>query len=188
MDQHLGSSTRDVLNPPIPGDHGLTTQERLAADHSAAIPGWGSDLEPARRPGVPYDKAPQLGAEHLYPPFPRQEPRFTIFKSTEHGKLTPVFGTSCPPGGLSGVLRAIAYRFSEGRLSRWLTLLVADRVNVVEGIASDLARGHIPNVPREMGLATEWRYNREAFVKKVAIGAGIATVLVLAWRAHSRRS
>ena len=188
MDQHLGSSTRDVLNPPIPGDHGLTTAERLATDHSATIPGWGSDLEPARRPGVPRDKAPHLGAEHLYPDFPRQEAKFTIFKSTEHGQLTPVFGTSCPPSGISGRLRAIGYRFSEGRLSRWLTLLVADRVNMVEGIVEDLAHGHIPNVPREMGLATEWRYNRKAFVTKTAIAVGFAAAAYMVWRARSRRS
>jgi len=156
-------------------------------DHSASIPGWGSDLDPAKRPGVPYDKAPQLGAEHLYPDFPRQPARVTVFKSTEHGQFPPVFGTSCPPSGLSGMLRAFAYKFSEGRLTRWLTLLVADRVNVVEGIASDLARLHVPNIPREMGLASELRYNREAFVKKAAITAGAAAVAVLAWRAYSRR-
>ena len=188
MDQHLGSSSRDVLNPPIQGEHGLTTAERLATDHSKRIPGWGSDLEPSSRPGVPRDKSPHLGAERLYPAsFPRQEPTFTIHKSTEHGQLTPVFGTACPPHGLSGRLRDIAYRFSEGRLSRWLTLLVADRVDVVEGIASDLARGHVPNIPREMGLATEWRYNRAAFVRKTAITVGTATAIFMVWRAYSKR-
>ena len=187
MDQYLGSSSRDVLDPPIRGHHGLTTDERLGTDLSATIPGWGSDLDAARRPGVPRDKAPHLGAEHLYPSFPRQEPKFTIFKSTEHGQLTPVFGTSCPPSGLSGRLRAFGYRFSEGRLTRWLTLLFADRVNVVEGIVDDLAHGHIPNVPREMGLATEWRYNRQAFVTKTAITVGVAAVAYMAWRSYRTR-
>jgi hypothetical protein len=32
----------------------------------------------------------------------------------EHKFLTPVFGTSCPPRGVSGALRKLAYRkFSE---------------------------------------------------------------------------
>ena len=187
MDQRLGSTSRDVLNPPIPGDPGLTTDERLATDLSGTIEGWGSDLERSNRPGVPRDKAPQLGAEHLYPDFPRQQPRFTIHKSTEHGHLTPVFGTSCPPRGLSGRLRDIGYRYSEGRLARWLTLLVADRVDMVEGIAEDLSRGHIPNIPREMGLATEWRYNREAFVRKTAIAVGVGALLYMAWSRRSRK-
>jgi hypothetical protein len=43
--------------------------------------GWGFDLDPAVRPGVPRDKAPELGAEWLYPPFPAQEPRVKIHKS-----------------------------------------------------------------------------------------------------------
>ena len=188
MDQVVGSSSEDFLDPPIPGGRGLTTREREETDLSGTIEGWGSDLEPGRRPGVPYDKQPLLGAEHLYPPFPRQEPRTRIHKSTEHGQLTPVFGTSCPPRGLSGMLRDFGYRFSEGRLARWLTLLFADRVDVVEGVVDDLARGHVPNVWKEMGLGSELRYNREAFLRKTAITVGVATVLFCAWKMRSRRS
>ena len=72
-------------------------------------------------------------------------------------------------------------------MSRWLTLLVADRVDMVEGIAEDLSRGHIPNIPREMGLASELKYNREAFVKKVVIAAGVTALVAIAWRARSSR-
>jgi len=186
MDQVLGSSTRDFLDPPIPGGHGLTTSERAAVDHSARIAGWGSDLEPSRRPGVPYDKAPELGVEVLYPPIPAQDAPFTIHKSTEHGKLPPVFGTSCPPRGLSGKLRDIGYRFSEGRMARWLTLLVADRVDMIEGIISDLGHLHVPNIPREMGLATELRYNRDEFVRKSAIAAGIVVGIAVIWSLSRR--
>src|SRR3954447_16393489 len=105
MDQALGSSTRDVLDPPVRGGHGLTTGERQSVDLSGSIPGWGSDLDPGRRPGVPRDKAPEIGVETLYPAIQQQQAPHTIHKSTEHGRLTPVFGTSCPPRGLSGVLR-----------------------------------------------------------------------------------
>ena len=188
MDQLLGSSSEDVLATPNPGGHGLTTREREQTDLSLTIRGWGSDLDPARRPGVPYDKAPQLGVEALYPPITQQVPKFRIHKSTEHAKLTPVFGTSCPPTGLSGRIRDFGYTFSEGRMARWLTLMFADRVNVVEGIIQDVSRGHVPNIPREMGLASEWRYNRDAFIRKTAIVVGCVAMLVTISRMRSRRA
>jgi hypothetical protein len=186
MDQVVGSSSQDILDPPIAGGHGLTTRERQQVDFSSSIDGWGSDLDPGRRPGVPRDKAPQLGVEWLYPPITQQVPKTKIHKSTEHGKLTPVFGTSCPPRGLSGAIRDFGYKFSEGRLARWLTLMFADRVNVVEDLVTDLAHGHVPNIPKEMGLRSELRYNREAFVRKTAMTLGFAAFLVVVWRARSR--
>ena len=60
--QTLGSSTDDRLQPPIPGGTALTGTERQNVDHSATIVGWGSDLDPNVRPGVPRDKAPDIGA------------------------------------------------------------------------------------------------------------------------------
>ena len=186
MEQTLGASTQDVLHPPVPGGRSLTTAERRAIDLSRRIPGWGSDLDPARRPGVPRDASPDIGPETLYPPIARQVPRATIHKSTEHGKLTPVFGTSCPPSGLSGRMRDFAYHYSEGRMMRWLTLMAADRVNMVEDILHDLSHGRVPNIPKEMGIRAELRYNPVGFARKVAIaGAGIA---LLALVLKARRS
>src|SRR5581483_6872249 len=168
---------------PVAGGRGLTSEQRQRVDHSATIKGWGSDLARERRPGVPRDRAPEIGVEHLYPPIERQFPRSKIHKSTEHGRLTPVFGTSCPPSGLSGRIRDFGYRFSEGRLSRWLALLVADRVNMVEGIVNDLAQGHVPNIPKEMGLKSELKYNAAGFATKAAIAAiGAAALLAYARR------
>jgi hypothetical protein len=186
MEQTLGSSSQDVLTHPVPGGRSLTTAERQHIDLTAQIKGWGSDLDRQRRPGVPRDKAPDLGVEHLYPPIPRQIPRVKIHKSTEHARLTPVFGTSCPPRGLSGKLRDVGYKFSEGRMARWLTLLVADRVDMMEGIVSDLAHGRVPNIPKEMGIKSELQYNRAGFAKKVAVAA-VATVLVAAFFQSRRR-
>ncbi|NUZ04664.1 hypothetical protein HQN59_02710 [Schlegelella sp. ID0723] len=148
--------------------------------------GWGSDLDPANRPGVPRDKAPDIGVETLYPPIEQQVPKVKIHKSIEHGKLTPVFGTSCPPQGLSGLIRDQAYRFSEGQLPHWLMLLLADRVNVVEDVVDDLARLHVPNLVKELGLAAQWRYNRAGLVKGVAI-TGVCVVGLLVFR-RSRRT
>jgi hypothetical protein len=186
MDQRVGSSSADILSAPVHGGRGLTTQDRRTADLSLEIPGWGSDLDPDKRPGVPRDKAPEIGVESLYPPIEPQVPKVKIHKSTEHGRLTPVFGTSCPPTGLSGRIRDFAYRFSEGQLTHWLGLIVADRVNVLEDVLGDVARLRPPNVVKEMGLEAEWKYNRAALVKKAAI-AGICVVGYLAYTRSRRR-
>ena len=83
-------------------------------------------------------------------------------------------------------MREMAYHYSEGRMLRWLTLMAADRVNMIEDIVNDLAHGRIPNIPKEMGLRTELRYNPRGLAKKVAI-TGLAVVLVAAYlRSHRR--
>ncbi len=185
MDQELGSSSDDRLRRPVLGGKSLTTEDRARVDHSATIAGWGSDLDRARRPGVPRDKAPDIGVEHLYPAdIPAQVPHARIHKSTEHARLTPVFGTSCPPRGLSGWLRDIGYRYSEGRMARWLTLMAADRVDVVESVVDDLVTLRGPNLVRETGLRTEWQYNRSGFITKAAVVglSALAAYVVLSRR------
>jgi hypothetical protein len=184
--QTLGSSSADQLKQPVPGGPTITTADRAAIDRSGEIPGWGSDLDPATRPGVPRDKAPHIGADHLYIDIEPQRPPHRIHKSTEHARLTPVFGTSCPPHGLSGKIRDVAYRYSEGRLIRWMGLMLADRVDTVEGVVSDVARLRPPNVVREMGLVSEWRHNRKGVVKAAAVTA-VALAAVYLLRRRSRR-
>ena len=44
-----------------------------------------------------------------------------------------------------------AFKQSENDMRHWLMLLLADRVNVVEGLIDDLAHGHVPNLFKEMG-------------------------------------
>ncbi len=70
--------------------------------------------------------------------FPEQQPQGQPReRSIEHAMLTPVFGTSCPPKALSGVMRRFAYRkYSEGRAAHWLLLLAAVRVDAVESAAT----------------------------------------------------
>ena len=187
MEQVLGSSSEDTLPVPIRGGRGLTTQDRKSIDLSDRIAGWGSDLDPARRPGVPRDKAPEIGNEFLYPDsIPQQEATVRIHKSTEHARLTPVFGTSCPPRGLSGRMRDAAYKYSEGKLAHWLMLMAADRVDVVEDVASDLARMQVPNLVKEMGLKSEWEYNRHGFITKVAVSTIAVAALMVLMRGRSR--
>ncbi len=126
-----------------------------SAELRAKIKGWGVDLDPAVRPAVPKERlglAP--GAHWTFPE--RQEPTYEREKSTEHAMLTPVFGTSCPPRGVSGLIRRWAYKsFSEGRSAHWMLLALADRVDVVESRLRALATGEPDVFFREAGLAVE---------------------------------
>jgi hypothetical protein len=80
----------------------------------ARIPGWGVDLDPTDRPSVPQERF-DPGATGAHWDFPeRQEEKWPRERSVEHEFLTPVFGTSCPPTGLSGVIRKIGYRRYSG--------------------------------------------------------------------------
>lgn len=72
----------------------------------------------------------------------------------------PVFGTSCPPRGLSGVLRKYAYRrFSEGRAAHWLILLGADRVDAAESHLRSFATGRPDNPITETGVRSEFTHH-----------------------------
>jgi len=110
--------------PPLP-----ESTEQLRA----RIPGWGADLDPADRPSVPQEVLdPSASGAHW--DLPEQQPEHRPReRSIEHARLTPVFGTSTPPRGVSGVIRRYAYgRFSEARAAHWLLLLGADRVDAIE--------------------------------------------------------
>lgn len=182
MQQQFATSPEGMLAQPVADGHALTTRERQEVDLSARIRGWGSDLDPSTRPGVPRDKAPGIGRETLYPPIEQQVSETKVYRSIEHARLTPVFGTACPPSGPSGRLRDLAYRLGEGRFAHWAMLMLADRVDVATALASDLARGQVPDLVRETGLATEWRYNRAGLARK----AMVAGLFLAAYVAYSR--
>lgn len=147
------------------------------------IQGWGADLDKAVRPAVPMERTPPR-LHNVHWDAPAEQPRTVkVFHSTERPGLTPVFGTSTPPSGVSGMIRGAAFHYSENDLRHWLMLLFADRVNVVEGILEDLARGHVPNIFAEMGGPAEWKYNRAGLIRKALIaGAVLTTVVYLARR------
>ena len=123
--------------------------------------GWGADLDPKNRPMVPMELPSDVKNVRGDNPPPRQEQTVRIHKSTEHPDLTPVFGTSCPPRGLSGKIRDYAYVFSEGRLAHWMLLLLADRVDMVEGMAEDVAHGRSPGYIRDRGLGAAVRLRQD---------------------------
>ena len=140
------------------------------------IPGWGADLDRKNRPAYPMEPTPpRLEGVHWDQP-EQQAAHVEVFHSTERPGLTPVFGTSTPPRGLSGRLRETAYQLSENDVRHWLLLLLADRVNVVEGIGDDLARGHLPNIFGEMGIRAELRHNPAGLARKVAIAGAVAGI------------
>jgi hypothetical protein len=56
--------------------------------------------------------------------------------------------------------------------------MLADRVGVVEGVLDDLSRGHVPNIPSELGWNAEWKYNRTRLVTRLVIGTAIASVAI----------
>lgn len=103
------------------------------------IPGWGADLDRSKRPAVPMERTPREDDAHWEIP-EAQKPTVEVLHSIERPGLTPVFGTACPPKGLSGRIRRRAFRHSENDLRHWMMLLFADRVNVVEGMLEDVGR------------------------------------------------
>lgn len=131
---------------------------RIAPSRSvleSTIVGWGVDLDPKNRPAVPKENF-NPGGTGAHWDFPeRQVPRYPRERSTEHKFLTPVFGTACPPKGLSGIIRRFAYELSEGRLAHWNLLVLADRIDVIESQLSALLRLRPDNYFREMGLGAE---------------------------------
>jgi hypothetical protein len=153
------------------------------------IPGWGVDANPENDPTYPMKK--YTGDDHKrihYTRPPRQAKTVEILHSTERPNVTAVFGTSSPPSGLSGMLRRFAFRYSEGKWAHWLTLILADRVNMVEGIFSDVKKGYFPNIFKERGWNAEWKYNRKGYIKKTTASVAVATAAALLTLYLIRRS
>ncbi|WP_285269045.1 hypothetical protein [Kaistella rhinocerotis] len=145
------------------------------------IKGWGIDADPENDPVYPMKK--RNNAEHEGYAWDRpaqQQDDVEILKSVERPNLTAVFGTASPPEGLNGKLREIAFKYSESSYGRWLPLVLADRVGVVEGILDDFKKGHIPNIFNELGWGAELKHNKKGFILKMAlIAAGTAVAVSL---------
>lgn len=138
------------------------------------IQGWGADSDPTSRPAVPRERTPP---RFVNPPYvrPEQQPqRIPVLISNERGGvITPVFGTDVPPAGVSGLMRKLAFRYSEGDLRHWLILLAADRVNVVEGIVDDFIHLRPPNIFKEMGWKAELRHRPVRGALKIGVTASV---------------
>ena len=154
--------------------------DRQIANHEKDIPGWGIDADPQNNPTDPIKHWNGADHERLnYEKPPQQAPTVEVLHSIERPGLSCVFGTSVPPRGLSGSIRRFAFKYSENTYMHWLPLVIADRVDVIEGIIDDIKEVHFPNSIKEKGRSTEWKYNKKGLLKTVAIGAAVAVGLVI---------
>jgi hypothetical protein len=152
---------------------------KLANSPKDHIPGWGIDADPENDPTYPMKH--WNGADHQrlnYERAPQQPQKMEVLLSIERPGITRVFGTSVPPKGLSGSLRRYAYKYSEATTAHWMTLILADRVNSVEGIIDDLKKGTIPNIFKERGWSAELKYNRKGFMKTALTCLLVGTAVV----------
>jgi hypothetical protein len=169
------------------GENPGTNDKGRSGEHSH-IQGWGADLDHKNRPAYPMERTPPR-LEGVRWTRPEDQPlRVKVYHSVERPGITPVFGTSTPPSGVSGMIRDVAYKLSENDIRHWLLLMFADRVNVVEGIGSDLMRGRIPNIFAEMGAKAEWKHNPAGLVGKVAIASAVAGMTYLLLKRRNVRS
>jgi hypothetical protein len=151
----------------------------ISTQDMSHIKGWGIDADIKNDPTYPMrQRGEHEHVDHWTRPT-QQEEAIEVLHSNERPDISSVFGTSVPPSGLSGMIRRFAFRYSEGSFGHWLPLLLADRVNMVEGIVDDVAHGHIPNIYAEKGIKAEWQYNQKAAVRRVAIGALLVTAAVV---------
>jgi len=162
-------------------------QTRRTREEMSHIKGWGADLDHKNRPAVPMERTPpRYTPANMVTP-PAQEQHVEVLVSNERPGITQLHGTVQPPSGLSGMLRRAAFKFSENDIRHWLILLGADRINVVEGVVEDLARGHVPNILGEMGIKSEWRHNKAGLAKKVAIAGVLAGAAYYLMKDRGRR-
>jgi hypothetical protein len=157
-------------------------------EHTAKDPsqtkGWSVDADPKNDPTYPMKL--RNDGEHAGYSWerPQQQPlTVEVLHSNERPDVTSVFGTSTPPSGPSGVLRRLAFGYSESSYGHWLPLVLADRLSVVEGVVGDLRQGHVPNVLAERGWKAEWKHNRTILLRRVLVRA----VLISATVAYLRR-
>ena len=152
--------------------------ESLASKY-AHINGWGIDADPKNDPTYPIrDRSNDNHEGYNWERSEQQPTTVEVLRSIERPTVSAVFGTSVPPSGLSGRIRRFAFKSSESEYGHWLPLLLADRVNVVEGIIDDVKQGHFPNIFAEKGLGAEWKHDKAAFATRVAITALVTTVVV----------
>jgi hypothetical protein len=165
-----------ITDETKPEDFKNPMDKRVDYSH---IKGWGIDMDPKNDPTYPMKKRTdeeQFGYTWDRPSL--QPVEIEILKSVERPNITAVFGTAPAPSGLSGMIRRIAYKYSESSYGRWVPLVLADRIGVVEGIIEDFMKGKVPNIPAERGWGAEMKHNRTNFIVKVAVTTAVTAGLV----------
>lgn len=168
-----------IAENTVPNENTKSVESTVPEEY-AHIKGWGIDADPANKPTYPIKK--YTGDDHnrlAWERPPLQPVDMEVLISNEHVRMPAVFGNSVPPSGLSGKIRRKAFKQSESEYGHWLPLLLADRINVIEGIVDDIKHGHIPNIFAERGWKSEWKYNRKGAEKKLAVAAFLVTAFVV---------
>jgi hypothetical protein len=161
--------------------------ENLSNDYKN-IPGWGMDADPKNEPTYPMKNWTGDDHNRIHWERPEQQPQTVeILHSNERPSVSAVFGATHPPSGLSGMIRRMAFKFSESEHGHWLPLLIADRVNMVEGIVDDLAHGHVPNIFAEKGWKAEWKYNKVGLITKLLTATAVTYVAVSMMKGKSKK-
>ncbi|SFQ31301.1 hypothetical protein [Hymenobacter arizonensis] len=145
------------------------------------LPGWGVDADPKNDPTYPMRHRMNVSQDpdSKHRPDSLQPEDIEVLKSIERPQVSAVFGEAAPPAGLSGMIRRFAFKYSESHYGHWLPLLLADRVNVVEGVVDDLLHGHVPNIFVEKGYKAEWKHSPQTLVLKLAGFAAVVGGVVL---------
>lgn len=163
--------------------NGQSLKEKLSAK-MAHIKGWAIDADPKNDPTYPMRKRSERVDQHWDRP-PQQPGHEDILHSNERPDVTRVFGTASPVRGLSGSIRRCAFNYSEGRFAHWMLLLLADRVNMVEGFVDDLVHGRGTQCFHDKGLKARWQHDRKALVTEAAVGAAVVGVFAaVCFRRH----
>lgn len=183
----ITGNTNQGDNKPTEYNH-KDAMKKLAKKYQH-IKGWGIDADPENEPTYPMKH--YTGDDHKrlnYEKPPQQALDVEILHSNERPSVSAVFGATVPPSGISGALRRVAFRYSEDSLKHWFTLVLADRINMIEGIVTDIKQGQGPNIFAEMGWNAEWKYNKKGVAKKVAVATGVTMLLVMYFKGRKRSS
>lgn len=151
------------------------------------IKGWGIDADPLNEPTYPMKNKEAEGNAALWERPIQQQPSVEILHSNERPNLSAVFGETIPPQGLSGALRRYAFKYSESRYRHWLPLLLADRINEIEGVVQDIKDGKFPNLVAERGWKARWQFGKKKILKDAAIGIGIGLAAYVLLKSKANR-
>lgn len=149
----------------------------------STINGWGIDADPANEPNYPIKHYTGDDHQRINWQRPSLQPTDSeILMSTERPYMPAVFGSALPPAGLSGALRRLAYTYSENMFRRWIPLLIADRIDVLENKLRDLFSGDALKCYKEKGWAALAKYKPATLAVKIIVRlivlAAIASVVI----------
>jgi hypothetical protein len=186
-DHQHGHGQENHVHADHQNDHDLTRHSPDPEQLRQRIKGWGADIDKKNRPAVPMERTPPRFIHQHEGQIEQQAETVEVLVSPERPGITPIFGTRQPPSGISGMIRRAAFKTTENDIRHWLLLLLADRINVVEGVVDDLAHGKVPNVLGEMGIKAEMKHNPAGLVKKAFIAGAVVGTAVYLMKGRKQR-